>query len=677
MIELKNGYIVLNGVHKLLLSGEFHYWRHNPYYWEKILDAIKYHGLEFISTYIPWNFHEIGSGEYDFTGKTNPSRDLENFIRLTEKKGFYLILRPGPYIYGEWVNGGPPDDVIIYHRMHSKFIRRAEEYIRNLCKIIVPHQYTFNGNIVLIQIDNEIDLWPWRYGRQLGLREKPGLFQEWIKNRYKDIHKLNEKWNTDYDDFSEVKVFEKPSINYLPRYVDYRLFKDWYCGEYLVKIRDLFIKYGINIPFISNVYDIDFPQNVKVFYKRNVYPFMDIYLKNMVPWRNLIGFIVRLKYYRAIVSKPFSTEFQCGIWHAACPDTDIIEPAHHRYMSMLALMYGLAGWNWYMFVGRDNWFFTPIDEIGRIRIKYSNEIKHVVKMFRKIVPPMLRDITNTSIFFTDLCRWGIGIDKIYLLSEVLLKAGIDFNIYESEVDRVKGKLILFIAPQHLFDKDAFRLLKLAENGAKIVFFHDIPRRNIYGEELKIFNELVKPPKSINDIRRGYIVLENRGEKYFVKTRYITQYTDGDIIGYREPLQVEFKRDFEFMMKTVGGEKFAVGKNIGIGSGSITLIGLDPSPTLLKYIHSYFNIPLYIHVNVSGVLGKIYEAEDEYILFLANTRAEDMGVSVKLELNKLGLDMVKIIDLDDEKNMAVVDEKKCFFATHILAKSIKIFRLKSI
>jgi len=101
MIELKNGYIVLNGFHKLLLSGEFHYWRHNPYYWEKILDAIKYHGLEFISTYIPWNFHEIGSGEYDFTGKTNPSRDLENFIRLTEKKGFYLILRPGPYIYGE------------------------------------------------------------------------------------------------------------------------------------------------------------------------------------------------------------------------------------------------------------------------------------------------------------------------------------------------------------------------------------------------------------------------------------------------------------------------------------------------------------------------------------------------------------------------------------------------
>ena len=62
------------------------------------------------------------------------------------------------------------------------------------------------------------------------------------------------------------------------------------------------------------------------------------------------------------------------------------------------------------------------------------------------------------------------------------------------------------------------------------------------------------------------------------------------------------------------------------------------------------------MNVSGVLGKIYEAEDEYILFLANTRAEDTGVSVKLELNKLGLDMVKIIDLEDEKNIAVVDEK---------------------
>jgi len=29
----------------------------------------------------------------------------------------------------------------------------------------------------------------------------------------------------------------------------------------------------------------------------------------------------------------------------------------------------------------------------------------------------------------------------------------------------------------------------------------------------------------------------------------------------------------------------------------------------------------------NVLGKIYEAGDEYIFFLANTRAEDMGVSL--------------------------------------------------
>jgi len=38
-----------------------------------------------------------------------------------------------------------------------------------------------------------------------------------------------------------------------------------------------------------------------------------------------------------------------------------------------------------------------------------------------------------------------------------------------------------------------------------------------------------------ELKNGYIVLENHGEKYFVKIRYITQYTDGDIIGYREPL----------------------------------------------------------------------------------------------------------------------------------------------
>lgn len=49
-----------------------------------------------------------------------------------------------------------------------------------------------------------------------------------------------------------------------------------------------------------------------------------------------------------------------------------------------------------------------------------------------------------------------------------------------------------------------------------------------------------------ELKNRYIVLENR--------------------GYREPLQGEFKRDFEFMRKTVGGEKFALSKNIGLEVG---------------------------------------------------------------------------------------------------------------
>lgn len=51
-------------------------------------------GLNTIQTYVPWNLHEPQPGKWTFEGIA----DVEYFLKLAQKLGFLVMLRPGPYI---------------------------------------------------------------------------------------------------------------------------------------------------------------------------------------------------------------------------------------------------------------------------------------------------------------------------------------------------------------------------------------------------------------------------------------------------------------------------------------------------------------------------------------------------------------------------------------------------
>ena len=80
--------------------------------WAKALDAAKGAGMNMVSFYIPWDFHEPVEGKFDFDGTTDedgdgnpdyPSRDVKTFIRMIKERGFkYIMVRSGPYINAEW-----------------------------------------------------------------------------------------------------------------------------------------------------------------------------------------------------------------------------------------------------------------------------------------------------------------------------------------------------------------------------------------------------------------------------------------------------------------------------------------------------------------------------------------------------------------------------------------------
>ena len=76
--------------------------------WEKHLRLLKQSGANTTSTYIPWDWHEYEEGKFDFTGETNPARNLIKYIQLCKKIGLDLIVKPGPYILAEYEAEGLP-----------------------------------------------------------------------------------------------------------------------------------------------------------------------------------------------------------------------------------------------------------------------------------------------------------------------------------------------------------------------------------------------------------------------------------------------------------------------------------------------------------------------------------------------------------------------------------------
>ncbi|HEY5425890.1 MAG TPA: amino acid permease [Candidatus Tumulicola sp.] len=77
--------------------------------WLDALRAYKAMGINTIDLYVIWNWHQpTEKRPPDFSGTTDPRRDLLGLLQLTHRLGFKIILRPGPVIRNEWRNGGYP-----------------------------------------------------------------------------------------------------------------------------------------------------------------------------------------------------------------------------------------------------------------------------------------------------------------------------------------------------------------------------------------------------------------------------------------------------------------------------------------------------------------------------------------------------------------------------------------
>ncbi|MGW2581594.1 beta-galactosidase [Streptomyces virginiae] len=105
------------GTTRPVVVGEYPYYRAAPAHWAGDLRALRALGVDVVSCYLPWRFHEIGdpllgaAGDraFDFTGKTDPQRDIVGLLELAAAAGLGVLLKPGPFIHAEVQLGGLPD----------------------------------------------------------------------------------------------------------------------------------------------------------------------------------------------------------------------------------------------------------------------------------------------------------------------------------------------------------------------------------------------------------------------------------------------------------------------------------------------------------------------------------------------------------------------------------------
>ncbi len=76
--------------------------------WRPSMLALRELGINTLDLYVPWNWHELADGDFDFDGRTSPRRDLHEVLRLARDLDFKILLRPGPVVRNEWRNGGYP-----------------------------------------------------------------------------------------------------------------------------------------------------------------------------------------------------------------------------------------------------------------------------------------------------------------------------------------------------------------------------------------------------------------------------------------------------------------------------------------------------------------------------------------------------------------------------------------
>ena len=147
--------ISIDGRRAWVLGASIEYARVPPEAWADRIAAARQAGFNTIATSCPWLLHEPRKGRFAFHGQG----DVRRFVELCGSAGMWVMLRPGPYVGGNYDAGGLPawlveqPDVAL-REASEPFLERVSLYFRKLLGELADLQATHGGPIVLVQSEH-------------------------------------------------------------------------------------------------------------------------------------------------------------------------------------------------------------------------------------------------------------------------------------------------------------------------------------------------------------------------------------------------------------------------------------------------------------------------------------------------------------------------------------------
>ena len=594
-----------------LLSGEVHFWRLDRGAWDAILEAVARLGLDIISTYVAWNFHELAPGRFDFTGETDPRRDLVGFLELAQKRGFWVLIRPGPYIYAEWPNSGIPDRCVPVHRLHPTFIEAATVWIARISEVIRPFLATHGGPIVMCQADNEADPW---------------------FDVYRDALAA-----------TADRVEAPTSEAHLARYIEFCRERHAYAAEVVRWTAEAYRGNGIDVPIAANTYLDTVVQDW-----RAISQHCDLVGPDVYPTARLSHapdehrrVLEAVQYARRVAPLAFIPEFEAGIWHGWHTDIGAPSGAHYRFLALTALQAGAHGWNWYMLVNRDNWYMSPLNELGRARLDLAPAFESIVGEFRALAPSRLAKLTHTAVTFDALERAAQPESaQRNTLQNALYAADIDFEFFDVDVDSGGGgggfeTPLLLYASGHWLKRTAQQRLRefVEQGGGTLVFFQTLP---LADQTLARCNglDLAEPSGTTTARAPQRIQLALGDERVTLSSPAVSVYQrpPGEpIVAERVAPMPPTQEGGALHVQLPVGERLICGYVEARGAGRLIVLGVGPTPELLVALHRWLEVRIPSRFGSPGLTSAVFKRGDELVAICTNVTDFDGPTTLSLDV----------------------------------------------
>lgn len=699
MVTFKEKQILIDGKPVFLLSGEMHYFRQPRENWQNLLDDAKKMGLNCISSYVPWILHEETEGRFCF----EDSLDLGAFIDLCQENGLYFFVRPGPYIMAEmkkegipyWVAKKHPDALPVgfdgeirpcntIDYLHPGYLSECRAWYQKVMEIIVPRLQCNGGNIIGVQLDNEIGMLNWVTNYPVLNNHVLELLEKYLEETYtkEELIKRYPFWRE--GELERFQAFRSPREEYsLEFHQDFGKFMRQYYACYVKELKGYAEECGVHdTPFFINIHGtgegriFDFPLGVSQLYEaynqdEGMIAGTDVYLGEPTEGKYQDLYVVN-----AITDamnkkeNPLtSIEFESSDAPYCSLNGMRYHPTAVSHKMLMCLSQNARMLSFYVFSGGENYFLNHQEEDGNGRMAFTGQLHGFnapvqpdgthnyaydfiadtaksIHALNSLIASSRQVLDSVSMaFIPDYFLTEAVYDKsdkmrkmyhnlkrfrcegqIDQVGRALLGHHISFDVVDVQNEEIPmGHALVILSARYMPQKVQQKIANFLEHGGRVLLYGEIPVFDMEGHACTILKDAMKLGEP------EYV--ENNPPVYF-----LSMDTCGSF-GNTVPMQCGgfaqlFAMDSSGILK-----EYRSGKMCGmvkqVGSGKICAI-TGSYPVEMRFwgkvfeelkIHSTIEIEFYRQ----GIYASRTRSEDgQELLYLINLDCVDKKIDIKLD-----------------------------------------------